>query len=93
MIEQKPPRHKDCINFVNGVCTRFGIPVDPEGPACPNFTPKSQERYMAPTTPTSATRYPPTIPIPNIRYPTYSMFPYRGFIGGRRNRRRRRGLW
>ena len=36
----KLPVHKDCINFENGYCRLFNIPVDPNGPACPNFKPK-----------------------------------------------------
>lgn len=29
--------HKECINFSNGYCRLFNVPVDPDGPACPNF--------------------------------------------------------
>ena len=35
------PTHKECINFRDGICTLYGIPVDPNQPACPNFTPKT----------------------------------------------------
>jgi hypothetical protein len=33
--------HRNCVNFRNGLCTLIGAPVDPNGYACPNFTPKS----------------------------------------------------
>ena len=32
------PTHKDCRNFRNGVCILLGVPVNPDGPACPRFT-------------------------------------------------------
>ncbi|MGQ4915257.1 MAG: hypothetical protein ACP6IU_11030 [Candidatus Asgardarchaeia archaeon] len=74
-------KHKDCINYENGICKRFGIPVDPEGIACPNFIPKSQvsdtliqrtqESYINQT--------------PYVRYPMI----YR--LGSRNRRRLRRG--
>lgn len=34
------PTHKDCRNFLNGVCMLFGVQVDPNGPACPRFLSK-----------------------------------------------------
>ncbi|MHA1712262.1 MAG: hypothetical protein ACTSUS_09470 [Candidatus Freyarchaeota archaeon] len=34
------PTHKECANFQRGVCLLSGITVDPNGPVCPNFTPK-----------------------------------------------------
>ncbi len=39
------PKHKDCAMFKDGKCTRFGVEVDPEGPACPMFTPKEGGAY------------------------------------------------
>lgn len=33
--------HGNCANFKNGICTLTGTKVDPNGPACPRFTPKS----------------------------------------------------
>lgn len=33
--------HKECVNYKDGRCTLFGIPVDPDAPACPRFTPRS----------------------------------------------------
>jgi len=32
------PTHKNCRNFRNGICILFGVPVNPDGPACPRFT-------------------------------------------------------
>jgi len=34
------PTHKECANFQNGTCMLIGVAVDPNGPVCPNFTPK-----------------------------------------------------
>jgi len=34
------PVHRNCANFRDGVCTLNGVAVNPNGPACPNFTPK-----------------------------------------------------
>ena len=36
------PTHKECVNFRGGVCALLGIPVNPNGPACPRFTAKTQ---------------------------------------------------
>ena len=33
--------HRDCVNFQNGLCTLIGVAVDPNGAACPRFTPRS----------------------------------------------------
>lgn len=33
--------HKNCNNFRDGLCTLYGVAVDPNGPACPSFTAKS----------------------------------------------------
>ena len=35
------PTHKDCINFRDGICMVLGVPVNPNGPACSRFTPRS----------------------------------------------------
>jgi hypothetical protein len=35
------PTHQDCANFRNGLCTLNGIAVNPNGAACPKFTPRS----------------------------------------------------
>ncbi|HDN18059.1 MAG TPA: hypothetical protein ENF41_03260 [Candidatus Bathyarchaeota archaeon] len=50
-------RHKDCINYSNGYCTLFNIPVPPEGMGCPQFQPKlsspqSRGLHPASTSPT-----------------------------------------
>jgi hypothetical protein len=36
------PVHQDCANFRDGICTLNGVVVNPNGVACPNFTPKSK---------------------------------------------------
>ena len=33
--------HRNCVNFRNEFCTLIGVAVDPNEPACPNFTPRS----------------------------------------------------
>ena len=45
--------HGDCANFRSGYCSVYGIAVNPNSPACPNFTPKSIIR-----TPQKARTYP-----------------------------------
>jgi len=45
--------HKECASFSSGFCIMSGIVVDPNGTACPNFTPK---RMI--TTPHSARAFP-----------------------------------
>ena len=50
------PTHKDCINFKDGVCTLLGVPVNPNGPACPRFTAKTPTQ---PTTTTAEMIHPP----------------------------------
>jgi len=40
------PVHKDCSNFVNGICRLNGAPVDPNGPACPRFKSKSTTKTI-----------------------------------------------
>ncbi|MEA2089515.1 MAG: hypothetical protein U9O89_01985 [Thermoproteota archaeon] len=37
----KFPTHKECIHFNSGLCTLNNVPVDPNQPTCPNFTPKN----------------------------------------------------
>ena len=41
------PTHKDCVNFRNGFCASYWIPVNPDGVACPRFTNKSATLQMA----------------------------------------------
>ena len=79
----KLPIHKDCINFENGYCRLFNIPVDPNGPACPNFKPRivreAQTQFMRSYEPSAVS--PPSIP--------YNTQPRR--VRARRRLRRRRG--
>ncbi|MCD6278457.1 MAG: hypothetical protein J7J11_02125 [Desulfurococcales archaeon] len=42
------PTHKECINFENGYCRLFNIPVSPDDPACPNFKPKKVMEAQVP---------------------------------------------
>lgn len=35
------PTHQDCANFRNGLCTLYCVAVNPDGAACPRFTPKN----------------------------------------------------
>jgi hypothetical protein len=44
--EHRYPIHRDCSNFVNDICRLNGAPVDPNGPACPRFTPKSTTKTI-----------------------------------------------
>lgn len=39
--------HKQCANFNNGFCLIYGIAVDPDAPACPNFRPDITEQTSA----------------------------------------------
>lgn len=38
--QSKFPTHRECAHFSNGFCTLNSVPVDPDGTACPNFTPE-----------------------------------------------------
>jgi hypothetical protein len=40
------PTHKDCVNFRNGFCASYRIPVNPDGTACPRFTNKDTMPLM-----------------------------------------------
>ena len=40
------PIHRNCSNFVNGICKLNGAPVDPNGPACPRFAPESKTKTI-----------------------------------------------
>ena len=48
------PSHENCANYRDGFCTLYGIPIDPNTPVCPNFTPKniSSTPQMSSTPPT-----------------------------------------
>lgn len=66
-MSAKPfPVHKECANFENGFCTAYDITVNPNDPACPNFTPKTTKQTHAISTP---------LPIP---YQTGPPITYRG---------------
>jgi len=79
----KLPVHKDCINFENGYCRLFNIPVDPNGPACPNFKPKIGREAQALVT----RSYEPTVGnLPLIPYTSRLRR-----VRARRRLRRRRG--
>jgi len=60
------PTHKECINFSNGYCRLLNIPVDPDGPACPNFRPRSAtvSRAAAPESYSGSAGRPPVPPHP-----------------------------
>ncbi|RJS68291.1 hypothetical protein CW693_04745, partial [Candidatus Bathyarchaeota archaeon] len=65
------PTHKQCANYKNGFCTIYGIPVNPDDPACPNFTPKT----MTQTAGTPQTTYTPTqppLPPQTANFPQYT---------------------
>jgi len=83
------PTHKECTNFRNGICVLNGAAVDPYGPVCPSFMPKTttdaartqrqrivQQPGMRPET--SRTMTPPQPPYPFSQFsypPTYAPDP------------------
>jgi hypothetical protein len=72
--------HKQCANFKNGFCMAYGIAMNPDDPACPNFVPKTTEQ--AQTVPrTSPIPYQPVAP-PMQPAGNFPQFPQ---IGGRMN--------
>ena len=71
--------HKDCANFVNGTCKLYGVKVPPEGPACPNFTPRTLPAQEQPSAP----------PVNYSKSTTISTTPFLAFQ--RRRFRKRRG--
>ena len=40
--------HRDCRNFRDGICILNGIPVNPNGPACPRFIAKNAAPPLLP---------------------------------------------
>jgi len=50
------PTHGECANFRDGRCLLLGVEVDPNGPACPNFTPRSAPIPTAPSPPSELWR-------------------------------------
>jgi len=71
------PVHGECAHYVNGVCTLYGVKMDPNAPACPNFKPRTTVGYSQPIRP-----YPQP-------YPTLG--PYPGGRRMRHRRRHRHG--
>ncbi len=59
------PKHKDCANFKDGKCLLYGVTVPPDGPACPNFTPRTP--VAVPASP-AAPGTPQTYPLPRWGY-------------------------
>lgn len=75
------PTHGDCANFRSGYCSVYGIAVDPDSPACLNFTPKSII-----TMPQRARAYPETKQLyetygPRIQSYRSRMLPYQPQTG------------
>ena len=67
------PTHKECTNFRSGICMLSGITVYPDGPVCPNFTPKLKP-YTSPITPLpQPTHY---LPQRSIYSPKYAPSPW-----------------
>ena len=69
MYRQNILTHKQCANYRDGFCTFYGIPVNPDEPACPNFTPKtitqtpqSSPTPMQPPPPPQTANFPPAEP-------------------------------
>jgi hypothetical protein len=56
--------HKECVHFKNGFCTLNSVTVDPNQPACSNFTPKG-------TTKTPRTEKPYKQPKQLFRTPSF----------------------
>jgi ssDNA-binding Zn-finger/Zn-ribbon topoisomerase 1 len=72
--------HKQCANFKNGFCMAYGIAMNPDDPACPNFTPKTTEKTQR-TPRTSPALYQSAVP-PMQTAENFPQFPQ---ISGRMN--------
>jgi hypothetical protein len=85
------PTHKQCNNFRSGICLLSGISVYPDGPVCPNFTPKimtdttrispapdrpSLKTYTSPITPLPRPQPTPYLPQQFIYSPKYAPSPW-----------------
>ena len=79
------PTHRECANFRNGFCTLNGVTVNPDGAACPRFTPKSimatpQAVRVYPGTRQPYQPYPPQTghgyPAPQYRHEYIYPLPY-----------------
>jgi hypothetical protein len=62
------PTHKECTNFRNGICMLNGATVDPYGPICPSFMPKT-------TTDTVRTQRPSIVQHHNMKPETLRTMP------------------
>jgi len=51
--------HKNCIYYSDGFCTFNGVSVNPDGPACPRFTPRQATRGDKQEEPQPSQPYPP----------------------------------
>ncbi len=74
------PKHKDCANFKDGKCLLYGVTVPPDGPACPNFVPRTQATTPRVTTPAPAG---PAAGIPYAAPSRWGYGPGRGWGAGR----------
>ena len=80
-------KHGDCAYFVDGMCTLYRIRVPADGPACPNFRP----RTAVPQPPRSWSWATPSASFRGFGYWAYPMVPFGGRMGlGLRRRRRMR---
>jgi len=89
------PVHQDCANFRDGICKLNGVAVNPNGVACPNFTPKSKmatpqtvkayPRSRQAHLPQTIQSYPPQmsppIPPPQVGYNLSPLYAYPPWIG------------
>lgn len=70
------PTHKDCVNFKDGFCLLRGVAVDPNGTACPSFTPRNvpvEARRLHPPQTMQGTLY------PHPAYPQLPGWPWMGY--------------
>jgi len=76
------PTHRDCANFRNGLCILNGVAVNPNGAACPRFTPKSAMATPQVTRAYSGARQPYQLyPPPQIGYRLPLPYAYPPWIG------------
>ena len=82
--EHEFPTHRDCINLSDGVCTLTGVPVDPNKPACQNFTPKimTAKPQAARVYPEARQPYQPYASQTVVAYPLQGHHPRYGFGRG-----------
>ena len=75
------PFHRDCVNFRNGLCTLIGTNVDPNGCACPNFTPKSSAETLQTAKAYKGTTQPYQPHLPQTEYGLPILHVYPTWIG------------